>query len=236
MSSHLYLSIQNSYHHLQLALFSGNTCLQKLVFHDVRASSHLILHADTLLKAQSLTLSDLAFIAIDAGPGAFTSLRVAVASVNGVAFGHKVPLVGVDGLEALLQDGLGKALTCDKNIAGVIGVLNAYNHDAYFGIAPVIDVSQKQKGCKKIYEVIASAQQLVPSGNVLVVGNGAKSFSVELQEAFSDRLVIEAPLQEVPSVERIAELGYQQWLGQQEKSYAVTPNYLKTQLFTLQKQ
>ena len=231
----LYLSIQNSYNCLQLALFSQKACLQKVVLLGTRASSHLVLHVDDLLKKQGVTLLDLDFIAIDAGPGAFTSLRVAIASVNGIGFGHKVPLIGVDGLEALLQDDLEKASSNIKKITGVIGLLNAYNHDAYFCLAPVQEPNNKQKGCKKIYEVIKEAQQMFPDGNLLVIGNGALVFAAELQEAFGDRLVIDTPLQEVPSVERIALLGYQAWLEQKEKSYRITPNYLKTQLFVLQK-
>ncbi len=234
MFPQLYVSVQNTYHCLQLALFSQEICLQKMVLQGTRASSHLILHIDTLLKNNNLTLSDLNFITVDKGPGAFTSLRVAIASINGIAFSHKMPLVGVDGLEALLQDGLAKAVS-HNNIVGVVALLNAYNHDAYFGIVSIDDAAKKQMGCKKIQEVVITIQQMFPTGNLLVLGNGATVFLTELQDAFNDRLVIESPVQEVSSVERIAELGYQQWLGQQERSYNITPNYLKTQLFVMQK-
>lgn len=235
MASHLYLAIQSSYHCLQLALFSEKTCLQKQVLLDTRASSHLILHIDALLKNNRAVLADLSFIAVDAGPGAFTSLRVAIASINGIGFGYKVLLVGVDGLEALLHDGLAKASAHDNSIAGVLALLNAYNHDAYFGIASRDGQRYKQKGCKKIQEVIQEVLGKFPDGNILVLGNGATVFATELNEAFKGRLVIEQPIQEVPHVERIGVLGYQLWQEQKEARYRITPNYLKSQLFAVKK-
>ncbi len=235
MSSDLFLSIQSSYHCVQLALFVEKKCLDKLVLPGTKASSHLIPHIDMLLKKHAFTLSDLSFIAIDAGPGAFTSLRVAIASVNGIGFTKKIPLVGVDGLEALLQDGFDKVQQRYQGASGVIALLNAYNHDAYFYIASVDHERVKSKGCKKIHEVIIDIQCMVPEGKLLVIGNGALVFSVELQKSFGDRLILEELCQEVPSVERIGLMGYQAWLEQKEPNYRIVPNYLKSQLFAFQK-
>lgn len=233
MSIPLFLSIQSSYSLLQLALFQGNQCLQTRIVRDTRASSNLIIYLEDLLTTHGKTLADVDFIAMDAGPGAFTSLRVAIASINGIGFGCAKPLIGVSGLEALLEDGFAQAMQDYKDCVGVVGLLNAYGNDAYIIAAAMQDKAIKFQGCKKIHEVIVDLQQTFPSGTLLMVGNGVTTFEQVLQEAFGTRLVAIDPLQEVPSVERIAILAYQQWCIQQEHSTRITPNYLKSQLFTV---
>src|SRR5579862_7433876 len=96
-----FISIEGCYTHVEVALFKNKTCIDSIVKNDVKASSHLIPYLDTLLKKNNVTLDDLSFIAIDQGPGAFTSLRVSIATVNGIAYAHKIPLIGVHGLDAL---------------------------------------------------------------------------------------------------------------------------------------
>ena len=57
--------------------------------HAVRASAQLLPLIDQLLVQHECELSDLDFIALDQGPGAFTSLRVVLTTINGIAFAQK---------------------------------------------------------------------------------------------------------------------------------------------------
>jgi tRNA threonylcarbamoyl adenosine modification protein YeaZ len=66
-------------------------------------------HGETLLPAlgrflgeQNVRRSRLAGIVVGTGPGAFTGLRVGVASAKGIAVGLGIPIVGVSTGEALL--------------------------------------------------------------------------------------------------------------------------------------
>lgn len=234
MKSYYYLAIQSSYQSLQIGLFSQDACVEKQIINGIRASSHLIIHIDTMLKKHNQTLEILQFIAIDAGPGAFTSLRVAIATINGIGFSQKTQLIGVNGLEALFKDGLNASEILKQKPAAILCILNAYNNDAYFAYqaSKIIPVTF---GCKKINTLIEDIQQATPTGLIFVTGNGALTFNKELNEAFSNRLIIASPLQEVPSVERIAAIGYKQMLKQESPSYKIIPNYLKTQLFAMKK-
>lgn len=234
MTPSFYLSIQNSYHILQVALFQGDTCLEKLSLHDVRASSHLIVHIDTMLKKHKLLLPDLAFITADAGPGAFTSLRVAIATLNGVAFSGKVPLIGVNGLEALFHDGLTAA--APTKAVGVVGLLNAYNQDAYFCFGSTADAIMREHGCKKIHEVLDAVAMQFPTGVIQLCGNGIQVFAAELEQRFAGRIQYNHEALPVASVEQIARLGYQAWMKKAGITYAINPHYLKTQLFAVQRQ
>ena len=48
-----------------------------------------------------LTLGDVSLYAVASGPGAFTGLRIGIATVQGLAFAHGRPVVGISALEAL---------------------------------------------------------------------------------------------------------------------------------------
>lgn len=77
-------------------------------------------HGETLLPAlgrflgeQNVRRSRLAGVVVGTGPGAFTGLRVGVASAKGIAVGLGIPIVGVPTGEALIvaaeSAGLGRA-------------------------------------------------------------------------------------------------------------------------------
>lgn len=235
MESNYYLALQSSYQFLQLALFSEKECIEKIVQQDVRASSYLVTSIDTLLQKHNIALSSLKFIAVDKGPGAFTSLRVAIATVNGIGFNQTIPLVGVDGLEALMCDGYKYVALHQLKVAGILGLLNAYSDDAYYYSSSINSSIIRHKGCKNIHEVIADVTRMIPEGPLLILGNGGNVFKDTLFKAYGDRCVFQNPLQEAASVESIGMIGSQLWHEQDAISYRITPNYLKSQLFTMKR-
>lgn len=58
---------------------------------------------EQVLKTSALTLSDLAAIAIVAGPGSFTGLRIGTAVAQGLAFGCDLPVVPVSSLAMMAR-------------------------------------------------------------------------------------------------------------------------------------
>jgi len=124
----LFLSIQNTYNELELALIRDETVLISLADDKMRASKDLIPLVNYVCEKTKIHLRDLNFIAVNQGPGPFTTLRVVIASVNGLAYGAKIPLVGIDGLDALLLE------HSDPAYPHTIALLNAFTNDVYFGI------------------------------------------------------------------------------------------------------
>jgi tRNA threonylcarbamoyladenosine biosynthesis protein TsaB len=57
--------------------------------------------AEALLKDCSLEVKDLSLIAVAAGPGSFTGIRIGVAAAKGLMWGAEIPGVGVSTLEAM---------------------------------------------------------------------------------------------------------------------------------------
>ena len=64
-------------------------------------SRTLLPMAEDLLKNCGLTLRDVDLIAVAAGPGSFTGLRIGVAAAKGLAWGLDKPCCGVSTLEAM---------------------------------------------------------------------------------------------------------------------------------------
>ena len=56
---------------------------------------------DTVLKLSGVQLDDLESIAVSAGPGSFTGLRIGMSAAKGMAFGISVPIIPVPTFEAL---------------------------------------------------------------------------------------------------------------------------------------
>ena len=64
-------------------------------------SQTLMSMAEDLMKNSGISLSDLTAVAVAAGPGSFTGVRIGVAAAKGLAWGRELPLYGVSTLEAM---------------------------------------------------------------------------------------------------------------------------------------
>ena len=66
-------------------------------------SQTLMVMAEDLLKTAGLTASDVDTVAVAAGPGSFTGIRIGVAAAKGFAWGAELPCYGVSTLEAMAR-------------------------------------------------------------------------------------------------------------------------------------
>ena len=59
---------------------------------------------DSMLKNAGLTAKDMSLIAVAAGPGSFTGLRIGVSAAKGLAWALELPCCGVSTLEAMAEN------------------------------------------------------------------------------------------------------------------------------------
>ena len=64
-------------------------------------SQTLMFMAQDLLKQLNLTAKDMDAVAVAAGPGSFTGVRIGVAAAKGFAWGREIPCVGTSTLESM---------------------------------------------------------------------------------------------------------------------------------------
>ncbi len=85
------------------------------------------------LHAAALTVDKLDALAVNAGPGSFTGVRIGVATVKGLAFANDVPCISVSTLESMAE-----------NVAGLPGSMT---------VACVMDAR-----CRQVYSALFSLE------------------------------------------------------------------------------
>jgi len=118
---------------------------------------------DEMIKKTGKSFADIKAVAVNAGPGSYTGLRVGMAAAKGVCYALNVPLITVSSLKLLAS---------------------AVQHDAEYIICPLIDARRMEVYTaafdKNLNEVIPahalvvgpnSFDPLLQQGNVLFCGN-----------------------------------------------------------------
>lgn len=127
------LAIEAATEGLSVAVFEGERVVAARELAEARQHAALLLATvDETLRAAGLGLRDLDAMAISAGPGSFTSLRISLATLKGLAFGCELPVVGVSTLETMAFGALEAA---DAPAAGaeVLALLDARRGEWYAG-------------------------------------------------------------------------------------------------------
>lgn len=105
------LAFETSAKAASVALFEGEKLLGESYQNTgLTHSQTLLTMAEDLLKNCGVTANELTGIAVAAGPGSFTGVRIGVAAAKGLAWGKELPCFGVSTLEAMalglgVQDG-----------------------------------------------------------------------------------------------------------------------------------
>lgn len=219
----IFLAIQHTYNGIELALFRGPALIEQQALSKFHASAQLIPSLSAMLQRNNLTLSDLAFISAHQGPGPFTTLRVVIATINGIAYAHNIPLVGVNGLEAFLKE------YADPRGTRTICMLNAFNHDVYYAY---FDKDHTLvMGAANGDEFLTSIAAASGNEKFHFIGNAVAPHHAMIESLFADRALIPASIPETCSVGQIGLMGYAQWQRQDNVMHQLIPHYLKTQQF-----
>lgn len=96
------LALESSAKAASCALLDGDTVVGEFFLHTGQTHSQTLLPmVEQLLALGGMTPAQLELLAVSAGPGSFTGLRIAMAAVKGLAMAGDIPCCGVSTLEAL---------------------------------------------------------------------------------------------------------------------------------------
>ena len=123
-----FLAIQNTYEMIEMALFNEDSIVESITIDKKEATKTIVTVLNALLERNNCPLNSLDFFAVNQGPGPFTTLRVVIATMNGLAFATNIPLVGVDGLDVLCAE------EQDASFPITVALLNAFNSDVYYAL------------------------------------------------------------------------------------------------------
>lgn len=178
------LSLETSTKQFSLATTDGDkiiksrsTVLKKVL------SDSIIPSIEKILKGSRLKLSEIDVFVIGLGPGSFTSLRVGMSTIKGLAFALQKPLLGVNSLDAIAAN----ALKVAKNGEDICVVVDAKRNLVYACIYGQSSGGLKQKSgylLINIRELLAKIK-----ANTVFVGDGIALYKNEIENAFRNAKV-----------------------------------------------
>ena len=227
-----FAALSSSYQAVHIALCSFTTASDMLapsimstaIVDKQGASKELIPTLQAILAEKSLSLEDLTFIAANQGPAPFTTLRVVLSTLNGLNCAINMPLIGVDGLEAFIQEHHNDSTAYMPTVA----LLNAFNQDLYFKVTD--GKGYEAQGClnhQNLFTMIATDPQLVNVPHVRFIGNGAAMYRDALTATFDNRAWLPNPLPHEVSIQQIATIGIYLWQQKKGIVQQLMPLYLK---------
>jgi tRNA threonylcarbamoyladenosine biosynthesis protein TsaB len=87
-----------------IALHDGHRVLAETVWHSrAHHTVELAPHVALMLRRNSLGAEALTVLAVAAGPGSYTGLRIGMGLAKGIALAHKLPLIGIPTLDILAR-------------------------------------------------------------------------------------------------------------------------------------
>ncbi len=96
------LSLESSTSVCSAALHENGALLVNREIHTPQAAaSHLTLLIDELFAAGGIKKTDVSAVAVSAGPGSYTGLRIGTATAKGICYALRRPLVALDSLHIL---------------------------------------------------------------------------------------------------------------------------------------
>ncbi len=216
----MHLIIQHTDQTVDIGVFEATQCCGAVAIEKANASSLLIPRIDELLSSTNCNLSDLTFIATNAGPGPFTTLRTILATVNGLGYATHIPLIGVDGLDAMLDVARKYQI---NHARATVALFNAFSGDLYFGIEAN---GERRKGWKPHQQLFDELKSEF-NQNILFVGSGVLLYKDLILEMFGAQS-IPTPL---PLHASLATLNHRalKLFEQKQTQDQLLPLYLKTQ-------
>lgn len=184
-------------------------------------SQTLLVMAQALLRQCGKTVSDVTAVAVAAGPGSFTGVRIGVAAAKGFAWGAQLPCYGVSTLESMaLSLGIWEGTVCacmDARRAQVYNALFRAEHGRLHRLSPDRAISLAQLG--------QELSQL--DGPIFLVGDGSLLTARTLAEQVPN-LVVPAEHRMHQRAAGVALLAQQAIAaGEAGDGAALTPNYLR---------
>jgi tRNA threonylcarbamoyladenosine biosynthesis protein TsaB len=213
-----FIVVNGDYEYTEIGLFFDTQLIDSIKKSHRSTSSHLIPSMHNLLERNKLTIDDLDFIAANTGPGPFTTLRVTLATVNGISFAISKPLVSVDSLVGLLSE------YAQPN-QHTVALYNAFAQEAFFAIA--FQNNALITGYAHINTVLNEIRTTLPEHEtVRFIGKGADLYSTHIESALGSRACIDKSV----SYCSLQEMGKQAYATYQKTAYPVyklEPCYLK---------
>ena len=216
------LAIETATPRCSIALAEGGVVLAETVLPEGKQSSETLLPAAAaLFKSRGISPEALSCVAVSAGPGSFTGLRVGMASAKGFCFGWGLPIALVPTLEALAHRFPGEERlllpVMDARKKEVYSAVFKWEAGELLRLSPDMAVSP------------ASLPDCLPQEEqVVLFGDGLASYGAMLLDRLGDRASFESGPKGLPSAGMVGVLGERIFLsGAAGNCQTAVPSYIR---------
>ncbi|MFT4523824.1 MAG: tRNA threonylcarbamoyladenosine biosynthesis protein TsaB [Bacteroidia bacterium] len=223
------LCIESSSLWCSVAVFEDKLCLiKKETNEEHQHASLLTVYIQECLSAINLRFDQLSAIAISAGPGSYTGLRIGTSVAKGLCYSLNLPLIAVNTLKSMAN-----GFVRSKHFASfelIFSLIDARRNEVYYqGFHS--NLTEVTDALPHILTIESFAKHL-HRGKCVFIGNGALKTSETITHP-NARFIDDASFY---TSENLGILAYEKFmLGQFEDSAYFEPNYLKPFFTTAKK-
>lgn len=205
------LGIETSTLNASVAVSDGKTVVARGDNAVNTHSEQLLILVEEAMSEAGLTLADLDGIAVGAGPGSFTGLRIGMATAKGLAYATDKPLWAVSSLAALASD---LCVARDVGERLIMPVLDARRKEIFVGFFRASETGVTAVAPERVLPP-ADLHELVAeiagdAGRPIALGNGLGIYAGAFDRALDDLIerANDAPtLPSATAVTRLASAG-----------------------------
>ncbi len=229
MSEGWLLAIESATSLASVALARGDhVVLERSAGPGQHHSERLLPLIDEMLREVGIGITQVDAFGISIGPGAFTSLRIGLSTLKGLAFGAEAPVVAVSTLEVLARAALEAGR--GPQVGGcIVACLDARRGEVYAAGQRVGtgDALTPAKPIECVYTPAELALAL-PPGPACLVGEGVPVVRATLEAAPRSDWVLEAEPTSVPTAGALARLAVaRRDAGDVRSAAELVPRYVR---------
>lgn len=176
------LALDTSTKGCSAALFDGQDCLvcHQVIEDGFVHAEQLHLIVDSLFNEVPYGLKDLDAVAVGAGPGSYTGLRIGVSAAKGYAFALDKELIGVDSLALLAQQGKIEVETKKLGAEVILSVIDSRRQEVYARIQRISGEVLLETSSIDLEE-FSFEPYITASSGLMIVGDGIEKMRTYLK-------------------------------------------------------
>lgn len=161
------LAIETSAEACSVALYCDGDTRVFFEHAPMRHAELLLPAVQSLMAEAGIQLTQLEAIAFGRGPGSFTSLRIGIGVVQGLAWGAEIPVVPVSSLAAVAQDAADVAETSATAICVALDarMQEVYTANFHCGSTGIVFADNEERVCVPDRVKAPGDEQFIAAGN-----------------------------------------------------------------------
>ena len=215
----LILGIDTATEQISVAIGGHEGVLARFEVARGRRHAEILTPAIQFVCAQAnIELSELGVVAVDIGPGLFTGMRVGLSAAKALAFGLRIPMIGISSLDLL-------AFPHRRSDRVIVPVIDARKGEVFTAMYRQVPGGLQQVAPPTVGSVDdLVADLLARSQDVLCVGDGAHRYREEILDGFHCEIADD----KYPSAAPLVQLAHAQALREEWVTPAgIAPLYLR---------